>query len=335
MSAKLHPRNLHQGRYDLNALSLTCPELSTYLKPNPKGDQTIDFSDEKAVLCLNKALLAHYYHIDHWQIPDGYLCPPIPGRADYIHYLADLLAQSNPLDHQYPTGKKVRVLDIGTGANCIYPIIGSQSYGWQFVGADIDAVAISVAGVIVQSNSCLHKQVKLVHQKDSGSVFKGVIKATDRFDLSMCNPPFHSSMGEAQAGSQRKWQNLSKGKAPLQSNASGLAKQALGRHHRAGQSQPKLNFGGQQSELWCPGGELAFLERMAQESVGFAGQVCWFTSLVSKKENVKPLTQIINRLGATRCKVINMSQGQKVSRLIAWTFLTPSQQQVWAEEYWC
>ncbi|SFG12273.1 23S rRNA (adenine(1618)-N(6))-methyltransferase RlmF [Neptunomonas qingdaonensis] len=332
MSVKLHPRNLHQGRYDLSALSLTCPELNTFLRPNPKGDQTIDFSDDKAVVCLNKALLAHYYHIDHWQIPEGYLCPPIPGRADYVHYLADLLAESNVVDNKYPTGRKVRVLDIGSGANCIYPIIGSQSYGWQFVGSDIDALAIKVAGVIVQSNNCLSKQVKLLHQKDSESVFNGVIKPTDRFDLSMCNPPFHASMQEAQAGSQRKWQNLSKGRDQLHSKPAGNASV---KNSRAEINQPKLNFGGQQSELWCPGGELAFVERMVKESVGFAGQVCWFTSLVSKKENIKPLTQIINRLGAQQCKVIKMSQGQKSSRLIAWSFLTHGQQQAWAEEYWC
>lgn len=329
MSGKLHARNPHQGRYDLNVLSDTSPELKVYLRPNPKGDQTIDFSDDQAVLCLNKALLAHYYHVEHWQIPAGYLCPPIPGRADYIHYLADLLAESNRAgnkDNSYPTGKKIRVLDIGTGANCIYPIIGSQSYRWQFVGSDTDALAIKTASLIVQSNPCLTKRIKLVHQKDTESIFKGVIKPQDRFDLSMCNPPFHASMEEAQAGSQRKWQNLNKDKTVMNS---GLADK-----HGSNKKPPKLNFGGQQSELWCPGGELAFLERMAKESVGFADQVCWFTSLVSKKENIKPLTQALNRVGVQQCKVINMSQGQKVSRLIAWSFLSDSQQREWAEEYW-
>lgn len=330
MSSKLHQRNLHQGRYDLDALSQTCPELKAYLRPNPKGDQTIDFSNENAVLCLNKALLAHYYRIDHWQIPGGYLCPPIPGRADYIHYLADLLAESNLQDRDNnkvcPVGKKVRVLDVGCGANCIYPIIGSQSYGWQFVGSDIDPLAIKTARLIVQSNACLTKRVKLVHQKDSASVFAGVIKAQDKFDLTMCNPPFHASMHEAQAGSQRKWQNLSKGKNSINSAPSDNLKSS--------KQQPKLNFGGQQTELWCLGGELAFLERMARESLGYAEQVCWFTSLVSKKDNIKPLKQLLNRLGAQQCKVIDMSQGQKISRLIVWSFLDNIQQIEWAKEYW-
>jgi 23S rRNA (adenine1618-N6)-methyltransferase len=313
MSTVLHPRNPHQGRYDLDALSNTCPELKLYLRPNPKGDNTVDFSDENAVLCLNKALLAHYYHVAHWQIPAGYLCPPIPGRADYIHYSADLLAECN--QGLWPTGKRVNVLDIGTGANCIYPIIGSQSYGWQFVGTDIDAVAIKTAQLIVKSNTCLAKHIKLVHQKDSELMFKGMIKGNDRFDLTICNPPFHASMAEAKAGSQRKWTNLNK--SPV--------KQAGG---------AKLNFGGQQTELWCPGGELSFLERMAKESVAFAEQVCWFTSLVSKKENVLPLKSLIAHLGAKQCKVVNMSQGQKISRLIVWSFLSQTEQQQWAAERW-
>ena len=88
--ALLHPRNPHQGRYDMEALCKACPELRSYLKSNPKDETTIDFSDSKAVLYLNKALLAHYYQTPNWQIPEGYLCPPIPGRADYIHHIADL-----------------------------------------------------------------------------------------------------------------------------------------------------------------------------------------------------------------------------------------------------
>ena len=313
LSGKLHPRNPHQGRYDFSALSKACPALSAFIKPNPKGDQTIDFSDEKAVLCLNKALLAHFYKVDNWQIPEGYLCPPIPGRADYIHYIADLLAEG-----AVPTGKQVKVLDVGTGANCIYPIIGSQSYGWQFVGTDIDPVAIDVAKVIVQSNSNLSGRVKLVQQKESDAILKGIIKEKDRFDLTMCNPPFHSSMAEAQAGNQRKLKNLAKGKP------------AKNQQH----SQAKLNFGGQNTELWCPGGELKFIKTMIKESVVFSDQVCWFTSLVFKGENIESLKQALNQQGAKQVEIINMSQGQKVSRLIAWSFLSPEQQKDWAIERW-
>jgi len=88
----LHPRNRHHQRYDLPALCQAHPELQGFITLNPVGEQTIDFANPLAVKALNKALLAHFYAVKHWDIPDGFLCPPVPGRADYIHHLADLLA---------------------------------------------------------------------------------------------------------------------------------------------------------------------------------------------------------------------------------------------------
>ncbi|CAG36018.1 23S rRNA (adenine(1618)-N(6))-methyltransferase RlmF [Desulfotalea psychrophila] len=295
-SGLLHPRNPHRGRYDLDALCRTCPELKMHIQIKPTGDKTIDFSDAKAVLCLNRALLAHYYQVSNWQIPEGYLCPPIPGRADYIHYLADLLAEDLPTSAK---GKKIRVLDIGTGANCIYPIIGSQSYGWHFVGTDIDPLAIKIAGMIVQANSCLNGKITLKQQLDKKLIFKGIINE-DKFDLTMCNPPFHASLAEAEAGNQRKRKNLG--------------------HGKENRAQEKLNFGGQNAELWCPGGEIVFLRQMAEESVAFAKQVRWFSSLLSKGKNVAPLKKLLKQLGCKRIKVVEMAQGQKISRFIAWSF---------------
>lgn len=103
----LHPRNLHQGRYDFAALIATLPQLEAYVRLNPSAEPTIDFTDSQAVLLLNQALLAKYYQVKYWQLPPGYLCPPIPGRADYVHYLADLLARSY---NEPPKGKQINCL---------------------------------------------------------------------------------------------------------------------------------------------------------------------------------------------------------------------------------
>jgi len=92
VKSRLHPRSKHINRYDFKKLIEGFPELESFVKPNKFGDESIDFSDPKAVICLNKALLKHHYGIEHWLIPEGYLCPPIPGRADYIHHIADLLS---------------------------------------------------------------------------------------------------------------------------------------------------------------------------------------------------------------------------------------------------
>ncbi|MTI14022.1 23S rRNA (adenine(1618)-N(6))-methyltransferase RlmF [Sansalvadorimonas verongulae] len=301
-TTQLHPRNPHQGRYDLDALCTTLPALKTFIRTNPAGEKTVDFSSKQAVLHLNKALLAHHYQVTHWQIPEGYLCPPIPGRADMIHYLADLLAEEH--DGKPPTGKGVRCLDIGTGANCIYPIIGARSYGWQFVASDIDPVSVKTAHLISQGNPGLDKLIRVVHQKSVKNIFHGIIKPTDRFDLTLCNPPFHSSLEEAQTGSLRKWNNLNAGKKKSSSK----------------ELKDKRNFGGQKTELWCEGGEVAFLKRMIKESEDFADQVHWFTSLVSKKDNLPTLKRILHTQKARQVRVIKMSQGQKTSHLLAWRY---------------
>jgi 23S rRNA (adenine1618-N6)-methyltransferase len=302
----LHPRNLHQGRYDFQQLVKQCPALKAYLQTNPKGELTLDFSDPQAVLLLNQALLKQFYNVDFWQLPEGYLCPPIPGRADYIHYLADLLGET--FSGEIPTGKKVKVLDIGTGANCIYPILASQSYGWSVVGSEIDPVSVKMADLIIKSNANLTPYIKVRLQKNEQAIFNGIIKAKDKFLLTLCNPPFHASMEKALAGTARKINNLNKNNKHLDSNKSAI--------------KIKLNFGGQENELCCAGGEIAFVKKMVKESKEFAQQVCWFSSLVSKAENVAPLKKQLEQIGAKHIKVIKMAQGQKVSRLIAWSFLT-------------
>ncbi len=302
--SRLHPRNPHQGRYDLKALIALVPELKGHLKLNPRGEETVDFANEDAVRLLNQGLLAQHYQVQHWNIPAGYLCPPIPGRADYIHYAADLLQEKN---------KHVRVLDIGTGANCIYPIIGSRSYGWHFVASDIDPVAVNTARLIVESNSILKKKIKVTLQKNKAAIFHGIIGKEEVFDLTLCNPPFHASLAEANAGTARKQKNLDKHKAKnkaFESVSNG----------GSNNTTDGRNFGGQKAELWCEGGELAFLKRMIAESKDFSEQVRWFTSLVSKSEHVKPLQKLLTQVGAKKVKVVTMSQGQKISRMLAWSY---------------
>ena len=289
----LHPRNKHKSRYDFAALVKSLPELRSFVKLNPYGDESVDFADPDAVKTLNKALLKMDYQIDFWDIPEGYLCPPIPGRADYIHYLADVLAIGN--GGSIPTGKGVKVLDIGTGANCVYPIIGHQSYGWSFIGTDVDKKAVQSARSIVSSNPALTDAIQIRLQPNPEHIFKGVIKPTERFDITLCNPPFHASAEEAAAGSQRKLNNL-------------------------GKTKQVLNFGGQHVELWYPGGEVSFIRQMILESSEIAEQCRWFTSLVSKSANLPFIHTLLERAGAAEVKTVEMAQGQKVSRFVAWTF---------------
>ncbi|MBU2979308.1 23S rRNA (adenine(1618)-N(6))-methyltransferase RlmF [Alteromonas sp. C1M14] len=302
----MHARNLHKNGYPMAKLCQTYPALSGYLKQAKSGKLSIDFADPKGVKALNAALLAHYYHIKHWDIPQGYLCPPIPGRADYIHGIADLLASEN--HGEIPTGKTIKGLDIGVGANGIYPIIGSQSYGWTFVGSDIDSAAVKACQTLVTKNTALTGLVTVRHQQEKQCIFKHIIQADDYFAFSLCNPPFHKSANEARKGTALKTENLGRNK-----------------HKRTGKApkrtvNPGLNFGGMSNELWCDGGELAFIQTMIKESVAVKDQIGWFTCLVSKSAHLKPISTSVNYYGATQFKKIEMGQGQKQSRFVAWTF---------------
>ena len=206
---KLHPHNPHQGRYDFALLTRALPELAKHTITNPKGEPTINFSDSEAVRVLNQALLAHYYGVKFWDIPEGYLCPPIPGRADYIHYIADLLAQTTHVNdgNTPPTGKEIHALDIGTGASAIYPIIGSQSYGWRFTASDIDPISVNTAALICEANPKLKSAVKVKLQPEPKFIFKNIIGRQDYFDVVVCNPPFHASLEEAMQANTRKQSN--------------------------------------------------------------------------------------------------------------------------------
>lgn len=290
----MHPRNKHQGRYDLIQLQLENPSLSRFVKLNPNDELTIDFSDPIAVKALNKTLLKSYYQIKEWDIPAQFLCPPIPGRADYIHYLADLLISND---------NKIKGLDIGVGANMIYPLIGIREYDWQFVGVDIDQTALKNAQKILDTNT-LCESVSLRLQSDRNNIFKGIIKEDDYFDFTMCNPPFHASLEDAKAGSQRKLNNLAK-----------KANQPLTKS-----KNPKLNFGGQAAELYCDGGEIKFIKRMIEESVEFKNHCRWFTTLVSKASHLPSIYNALKNIKVREIRTVEMAQGQKHSRFVAWSF---------------
>lgn len=307
-NAGLHPRNRHQGRYDFTRLKAAFPALSAWVTRSPRGDETINFAKPQAVKALNQALLADWYGLRFWNIPDGFLCPPVPGRADYIHHLADILAAEN----QGVIPRSASVLDIGTGANCIYPLIGHHEYGWRFTGSDVSRDAMTSARAIIEANEGLSRHIRLRQQKQRGAIFAGIIHAGELYDATLCNPPFHDSAHAAQAGSERKRRNLG-----------------------IDQKMPALNFGGQQEELWCEGGELAFIRQMIDESRHYAKQVLWFSTLVSRGEHLPHIYRALQEAGAVDVFKKTMAQGQKQSRFIAWSFQPVNSRAGWAKGRFC
>ncbi len=281
----MHPNNLHNKPYDFDTLVQANPDLKSFVYVNDFETKTIDFSEAEAVYQLNKAILISDYGLKDYQLPKGYLCPPIPGRADYIHHINDLISTNCTT---------IKGLDIGVGANTIYPILGSQIYQWQMVGADINKKSVEIAQNNINLNSNIKDLIEICFQDNPSHIFSSIIKPDEQYQFTMCNPPFHASENEALKGNQRKLKNLNIDKT-------------------------SLNFGGQAHELWCNGGEALFIKRMIKESVKFSNQVGWFTTLVSKGSNLPKLIKQLQKLG-TKHQIIDMAQGQKVSRILAWHF---------------
>ncbi|MFC4636107.1 23S rRNA (adenine(1618)-N(6))-methyltransferase RlmF [Dokdonia ponticola] len=280
----MHPKNQHTTSYDFDQLQACTPALSEYVFVNEHQTKTIDFSNAEAVKALNKALLAHFYQIKHWDLPKGYLCPPIPSRVDYIHYIADLMGSK----------KSCRGLDVGVGANCIYPLLATHIYKWSMVGADISEVSVAIARQNA-SKSQADSDIDIRLQTNPAYLFEGIINPGEYFDFTMCNPPFFGSEEEAKKVNRQKNKRLHLGK------------------------DTKRNFGGISNELWCNGGEALFVKRMIKQSVAFKKQVGHFTTLISKNEHLPKLTKQLNKLDAFHT-IVNMEQGNKKSRILIWNF---------------
>lgn len=282
----LHPKNIHIASYNFDQLQACVPVLSDHVFVNEYGTKTIDFSNAEAVKALNKALLDHFYQIKHWDLPEGYLCPPIPSRVDYIHHIADLIGSK----------KSCRGLDIGVGANCIYPLLATHIYKWNMVGADISKASVAIARQNA-SKSQADATIDIRLQTTPANIFEGIIKPGEYFDFTMCNPPFFGSEEEAQKANMQKNKRLHLGK------------------------DTSRNFGGFSNELWCNGGEALFVKRMIKQSVGFKKQVGHFTTLISRSEHLPKLSKQLEKLNVFH-KIIDMQQGNKKSRILIWNFNT-------------
>ena len=287
----MHPKNKHQGKYDLDNLVSINPRLEQYLTTTPRGDQSIDFANPDAVKILNQAILKNSYGIDFWDFPTGHLCPAVPGRAEYIHHIAELLETES-------SHKDITCLDIGTGASCIYPIIAVTEYNWLCIGTDISSVSIKSAQRIIDNNPQLKNRVQLRHQRQRHHIFKHMIEKNESINVTICNPPFYGSAEESISNTKRKQRSLTQ---PIKSTT-------------------KSNFSGTAPELICDGGEKRFISTMIKESHLYRDQVKWFTSLVSKEKNLNPLIGHMKNYKPKDIRTIDINIGNKKSRILAWTF---------------
>jgi 23S rRNA (adenine1618-N6)-methyltransferase len=293
----MHLENPYSDRYDLKRLAIHHPQLQEHIVLNPSDEETIDFSNSAAVYELNKAMLLADFKVEKYELPMGYLIPPVPGRLEYLLLIREFLSEQFNIDKN----TKLRGLDIGTGANGIYCILGLQHFNWTMVGAECDANSVEIAKANMQHTKSLKNKIEIRHQENKSFLFKNIIKTDEQFDFSVCNPPFHTSKEDAFRGSQRKINNLGR---------------------EFDKKEVTLNFEGQANELWCNGGEALFIKRLIKESIAFKNQVKVFSTLVSKTDSLASIDKQLKKAKANSY-VLPMDLGNKKSRIVLWWFDSP------------
>ena len=290
----MHAQNPYVYRYDLKRLVKHNPELKTHIILNPSKEDTIDFSDSASVYELNRAMLLADFNLDRFELPMGYLIPPVPGRLEYLLHIREFLTNQFNSDQN----TKLRGLDIGSGANGIYCILGAQYFNWNMVGSECDENAVKIAKANISPTKSLKNKIIIRHQENKSFLFKNVIQPGEQFDFTVCNPPFHTSKEDALKGSQKKLNNLGR---------------------EFDKEQVALNFEGQANELWCNGGEVLFIKRLIKESILFKNQVRVFSTLVSKTDSLANIDKLLKKAKASSY-VIPMDLGNKKSRIVLWWF---------------
>ncbi|KZF23351.1 DUF890 domain protein [Xylona heveae TC161] len=280
-------RNIYNNDIDFKTLALQYPSFAKILKPNGQ----LDFSRPEAVQELTKTLLKRDFGLTI-ELPPDRLCPPVPNRFNYILWLQDLIdTTSDSFSDKYEPARKVFGLDIGTGASCIYPLLGcTQRSNWNFAGTDIDEESLKYARKNVAANE-LDQRITLFKSDRNGPLIPLDLLKLERIDFTMCNPPFYESKDDMISSAEKKHQ------APFSACT------------------------GAEAEMVTPGGEVAFVSRMIEESERLQGRVQWYSTMLGKLSSVSVVIEKLKAVGITNWAVTDFLQGSKTRRWgVAWSY---------------
>ncbi|KAI8319012.1 S-adenosyl-L-methionine dependent methyltransferase, partial [Martensiomyces pterosporus] len=276
-------------------LASQCPDLSKYLIAQSPTRSTIDFRDPAAVRSLNRALLKAFFGLTV-HLPSDSLCPSVPNRLNYVQWIAENITAE--FAHSPIWG-----VDIGTGASCVYPLLGVRVMPQcRFVATDINECSIQAAKQNVESNG-LDARIRVYLNKNRETklplddpefplpaLADGQGAGQETVAFCMCNPPFYESeeerkrLGDMKAGA------------------------------------PSLQTGGKNDELYTEGGEAGFLKGLLAESKVLRERVRWYTTMVGKKSTLAVLKAELNAMGVARTKEGKLLQGRTTRWVIAWSF---------------
>jgi 23S rRNA (adenine1618-N6)-methyltransferase len=277
---RMNPKNIYyQNAPDFKKLVDKYPEFANHVYKNKYSNYSINWKCKDAMKELCKTLLKEDFKVDYWSIPEGYLIPSITSRLNYINWIHDLLESSNLNE------TSIKGLDIGTGANLIYPILGYSCYKWNFMCSDINLSSLENAKLIVSKNKFENK-INIVSQPSEDKIFENIVKSDHFFHFSMCNPPYFKT-------------------------------------DEIKRNNPHTVCEYDEKEVYCQGGEEIFVIKMINESQLFKSNVLWFTTLVGKKENFDKVKKYLEQLDHVKMiKTTIFFQGKLARWGLAWTYFS-------------
>ena len=260
------------------------PELKKYiLKQNEDNEEEFqfDWSNNELSLLMDKSILNYYFNIKYYDIPKGFLIPPIPSRINYINLINSIIAKLI----KDINIKNIIGIDIGTGANIIYPILGYSIYKWKFICTEINKEAYNNAKLILQKNN-LENNINIIKQNNKDNIFISILNRENKYLFSMCNPPYYNYENEIKLEDKKR--------------------------------DNEYNF----DEIYYKNGEYGFFQRYFEESICYKNNVFLYTILIGKKINAENIYDKLSSYSDI-IKIYNMQKiltGNNVRYIIYWSF---------------
>ena len=283
MSKLKYNKNIIHNEFkpDFLILIKEFPELKKYIikkdQNDLEGEFSFDWSNKNLSLLITKSILNYYFNIKYYHVPKGFLIPPIPSRINYLNLIQSLI---NDIKEENIIG-----IDIGTGANIIYPILGNSIYNFKFVCSEINNEAYNNAKIILQNNN-LEKNINLIKQNNKNNIFIGVLNQENKYTFSMCNPPYYDYEQEIKIEDKKR--------------------------------DTEFNF----EEVYCKNGELGFFQRYFEESICYKKNIFLNTILIGKKSNAEIIYDKINTYLSIikKCNMTKIKTGNNTRYVIYWSF---------------
>nr|XP_057935915.1 RNA N6-adenosine-methyltransferase mettl16 [Doryrhamphus excisus] len=283
LNKSMHPRNRYKDKPpDFAYLASKYPEFQQHVNTSLSGRAVVNFKEPEAVRALTCTLLKEDFGLTI-EIPLERLIPTVPLRLNYIHWVEDLIdGQKQPR----------RGIDIGTGASCIYPLLGATMNGWFFLATEVDDICFDYATRNVEQNH-LSDLVKVVKVPQKTLLMDALKEETEIvYDFCMCNPPFFANQLEAKGVNSRN------ARRPPPSS---------------------VNTGGV-TEIMAEGGELEFVKRIIHDSLQLKKRLRWYSCMLGKKCSLAPLKEELRKQGVPKVTHTEFCQGRTMRWALAWSF---------------